>query len=49
LKGLAENGHAQAFLTTDRGTRALEFYRRQGWREMGLTLGGEAALIRHLP
>lgn len=30
---LRKEGHPQARLTTGRGTRALDFYRRRGWRE----------------
>jgi GNAT superfamily N-acetyltransferase len=29
------------WLSTGRGTRAEEFYRRTGWKETGLTAGGE--------
>jgi len=38
---LAAAGHAKAWLSTDPGTRAERFYRRQGWTETGRTGDGE--------
>ena len=39
--GLAAAGHARAWLSTDPGTRAERFYRRQGWVDTGRTAEGE--------
>lgn len=38
---LAAAGHARAWLSTDPGTRAERFYRRQGWVDTGRTAEGE--------
>jgi GNAT superfamily N-acetyltransferase len=48
LARLKAAGHRQSYLTTGAGTRAEAFYRRRGWRDMGRTLGGEIAFLRHL-
>lgn len=45
---LAEAGHATATLDTSPGTRAAEFYRRQGWVEGGLDAAGALLFSRAL-
>lgn len=45
---LARSGFATARLTTDPGTRADRFYRRQGWRDLGLDADGEVQFERSL-
>jgi len=45
---LAEAGHTTATLDTEPGTRAAEFYRRQGWKEGGLDAAGELLFSRSL-
>ncbi len=39
---LREAGHRQAFLSTDRGTKAERFYLARGWQQMGVSMQGEA-------
>ncbi len=39
---LSSAGQKQINLSTDPGTRAFEFYLRQGWKHVGLTEQGEA-------
>lgn len=48
LRGLAEAGHAQAWLTTGAGTRAERFYVRHGWRDMGRGQDGLIVFIKAL-
>jgi GNAT superfamily N-acetyltransferase len=48
LDHLRAAGHRQAHLTTGRNSAAVGFYLSQGWRDMGLTLRGERALLRIL-
>ena len=48
LLHLVRAGHAQAFLTTDDGTRAADFYRRRDWREMGTDQRGELVFVKRL-
>lgn len=43
-----EAGHRTATLDTEPGTRAAEFYRRQGWVEGGLDAAGELLFSRVL-
>ncbi|HEY8565425.1 MAG TPA: GNAT family N-acetyltransferase [Beijerinckiaceae bacterium] len=38
---LREAGHRQAYLSTERGTRAEAFYLAKGWHPMGANMGGE--------
>ncbi|MCZ8313311.1 GNAT family N-acetyltransferase [Phreatobacter sp.] len=45
---LAAAGHGRAWLTTDPGTRADRFYRRQGWTETGRTPEGEVRFEKAL-
>lgn len=45
---LVEAGHRTATLDTEPGTRAAEFYRRQGWVEGGLDAAGELLFSRVL-
>ncbi len=46
---LAEAGHGTATLDTAPGTRAAEFYRRQGWTACGVDAAGELLFTRALP
>lgn len=48
LERLAGNGHRQAYLTTGAATRASRFYRRHGWRDMGLALDGQTVFVMPL-
>lgn len=48
LARLAEAGHAQAWLTTDAGTRAERFYLRHGWQDMGRGQDGLIVFVRAL-
>ncbi len=48
LERLAGNGHRQAYLTTGATTRAARFYRQHGWRDMGLSLDGQAVFVKPL-
>jgi GNAT superfamily N-acetyltransferase len=45
---LAAAGHSRAWLSTDPGTRADRFYRRQGWTETGRTPDGEVRFEKAL-
>lgn len=45
---LKEAGHAQAWLGTGYGTKAIGFYERRGWRVMGRGIQGQAVLVRRL-
>jgi ribosomal protein S18 acetylase RimI-like enzyme len=45
---LSAAGYATATLDTEPGTRAAEFYRRQGWTEMGLNTSGQMLFTRSL-
>lgn len=47
-RDLADAGYRIARLTTDPGTRADRFYRRHGWRALGLTSDGELQFERPL-
>jgi GNAT superfamily N-acetyltransferase len=38
---LRQAGHRQAFLSTERGTRAEGFYLSRGWRPTGVSMKGE--------
>ncbi|WP_439572959.1 GNAT family N-acetyltransferase [Phreatobacter sp.] len=40
-EALEQAGHGAAGLSTDAGTRAERFYRRQGWTDVGRTGDGE--------
>jgi GNAT superfamily N-acetyltransferase len=46
---LREAGHTIAKLTTDPGTRADRFYRRNGWTDTGRREKGEVVFERTLP
>ncbi|MCX7325968.1 MAG: GNAT family N-acetyltransferase [Hyphomicrobiales bacterium] len=48
LQRLKDAGHRQSHLTTGPGTVAEQFYRHRGWIDMGRSLSGEAAFVRHL-
>jgi len=37
-----EHGMGRLSLSTGKGTRAVEFYKRAGWTEVGTTADGEA-------
>jgi GNAT superfamily N-acetyltransferase len=39
---LRQDGHRTGWLTTDPGSRAAGFYRAAGWKEIGISLRGEA-------
>ena len=41
LEQLRHAGNRQAFLTTDRGTRAARFYAARGWTAVGENLDGD--------
>lgn len=45
VRDLWRQGHGRLRLTTEPGTRAYEFYTRQGWRHMSFTEEGEAELV----
>ena len=38
---LRQAGHRQAFLSTERGTRAEGFYLSRGWQPTGINMNGE--------
>ncbi|WP_188910293.1 GNAT family N-acetyltransferase [Salinarimonas ramus] len=48
LASLKNAGHAQAWLATGAGTKAIGFYERRGWRMTGTGLDGQAVLVRAL-
>ncbi|WP_372421576.1 GNAT family N-acetyltransferase [Salinarimonas chemoclinalis] len=45
---LKQAGHAQAWLATGQGTKAIDFYARRGWRMTGVGLDRQAVLVRGL-
>jgi GNAT superfamily N-acetyltransferase len=45
---LRDNGHASATLTTEPGTRAERFYRRDGWTEIGRQDDGQIVFQKEL-
>jgi GNAT superfamily N-acetyltransferase len=45
---LRESGHATATLTTEPGTRAEQFYRRDGWTEVGRQEDGQIVFRKSL-
>ena len=47
-RSLAAAGHRIATLTTDPGTRAERFYRRNGWTAKGLDARGEMVFEKEL-
>ena len=49
LEWAHEHGITRLSLSTDRGTRAAEFYKRAGWREAGVTADGELLFEISLP
>jgi GNAT superfamily N-acetyltransferase len=49
LDRIWDQGHGRAVLSTDPGTRASEFYRRNGWRSSGKNDRGEIVFTRARP
>jgi GNAT superfamily N-acetyltransferase len=45
---LTDSGHAMATLTTEAGTRAERFYRRDGWTEVGRLEDGQIVFQKTL-
>ena len=41
MSRLRQLGHRQAFLSTDSGTRAEQFYLSKGWQPTGIAMNGE--------
>lgn len=48
LEPLAALGHRQVYLTTGPGTKAVDFYKRRGFRETGISFGGDGVMVRPL-
>jgi GNAT superfamily N-acetyltransferase len=48
LTCLKTAGHRQSHLSTGSGTAAEQFYRAQGWTQMGLSHSGENVFRKHL-